>query len=128
MDNGSIDVGRDMTRLKARLFERMRGMHRTWLEKAQAIRHLELDYGDRLMAAKTPSHAASLCNEWMAKRMAIIAQEQESFANSWVWLLADMIGSPLARPPEPLRRLVSAAPRKEYAYLQNPAHSEVPPQ
>jgi hypothetical protein len=75
---------------KDRLFERMRGAHREWLKNAQAIRQLELDYGAKLMSAATPVQAAAVCNEWMAKRMAVVVHEQEMFANSWVWLLADM--------------------------------------
>ena len=89
MDDGS-DARRAHMGYKTRLFERMRGMHRAWIEKAREIRDLELNYGSKLMAAKSPAHAASLCNEWMAKRMAIVAHEQEMFANSWLWLLADM--------------------------------------
>ena len=81
-------------------FERMRGMHRAWIEKAQEIRDLEANYGSKLMAARSPSHAASLCNEWMARRMAIVAHEQEMFASSWLWLLADMMNPPTAPPTE----------------------------
>jgi hypothetical protein len=91
------------TRFNAHLFERMRGMHREWLRNAQEIRQLELDYGAKLMSARTAPEAASFCNEWMARRMAIVVHEQEMFANSWVWLLADMSEQPLAacsRPPD----------------------------
>ena len=76
-----------------RLFERMRSMHQSRLRNAQDIRELELDYGGKLMAARTPSAAASFCNEWMVKRMTIVLREQEMFANSWVWLLADITDS-----------------------------------
>jgi hypothetical protein len=93
MDEGS-DARRAHFGFKTRLFERMRGMHRAWIEQAREIRDLEQNYGSKLMAAKSPAHAASLCNEWMAKRMAIVAHEQEMFANSWLWLLADMSESP----------------------------------
>jgi hypothetical protein len=84
----------ETSRFNAHLFERMRVMHRAWIQQVQEIRQLELDYGHKLLAAENPEQAASLCNEWMAKRMAIIAHEQEMFANSWVWLLADLVGSP----------------------------------
>lgn len=76
----------------AHLFEQMRGMHRTWLEKLREIRDLELDYGSRLMAAKNPSEAINFCSEWMVKRMAIVAHEQRMFASSWARLLSDMMG------------------------------------
>ena len=76
----------------AHLFEQMRGMHRAWLEKLREIRDLELDYGSRIMAAKNPSEAASVCSEWMVKRMVIVAHEQRMFASSWARLLSDMMG------------------------------------
>jgi len=76
----------------AHLFEQMRGMHRTWLEKLREIRDLELDYGSRLMAAKNPSEAINFCSKWMVKRMAIVAHEQRMFASSWARLLSDMMG------------------------------------
>jgi hypothetical protein len=98
MDEGSDARRADMTGFKTRLYERMRGMHRAWIENAREIRDLELNYGSRLMTAKGPLQAASLCNEWMAKRMAIVAHEQEMFANSWLWLLADMIEAPTSAP------------------------------
>lgn len=96
MDEGS-DARRADIGFKTRPFERMRGMHRAWIEKTE-ICDLEQNYGSKLMAAKSPAHAASLCNEWMAKRMAIVAHEQEMFANSWLWLLADMIEAPTSAP------------------------------
>lgn len=79
---------------KVGLFEGMRGVHREWLKNAQAIRQLELDYGAKLTSAATPVQAAAVCNEWMAKRMAVVVHDQEMFANSWVWLLAHMRESP----------------------------------
>jgi hypothetical protein len=98
MDEGSDARRADMTGFKTRLYERMRDMHRAWIENAREIRDLELNCGSRLMTAKGPLQAASLCNEWMAKRMAIVAHEQEMFANSWLWLLADMIEAPTSAP------------------------------
>src|SRR5712671_2017421 len=88
--------------LKSRLFERMRSMHRAWLKNAQEIRQLESDYGARLMSAKAASEAASFWNEWMARRMAVAVREQEFFANSWAWSLADISESLVsASPPGP---------------------------
>jgi hypothetical protein len=96
MDEASRAQGTDTTGFKSRLYERMRGMHREWLKNAQEIRQLELDYGAKLMTARTSLEAASFCNEWMAKRLAIVAHEQKMFKNSWLWLLAEMVGSPSA--------------------------------
>ena len=98
MDEGSDARRADMAGFKTRLYERMRSMHRAWIENAREIRELELNYGSRLMTATSPLQAASVCNEWMAKRMAIVAHEQEMFANSWLWLLADMIEAPTLAP------------------------------
>jgi hypothetical protein len=85
-----------------RLFERMRAMHHAWLKNAQELRQLELDYGAKLMSARTAPEAASFCNEWMVKRMVVVLREQEMFANSWVWLLADVAVSLLpASAPRP---------------------------
>jgi hypothetical protein len=88
-------------RFNAHLFERMRLMHREWLKNAQESRHLEVDYSAKLMSARTAPEAASLCNEWMAKRMVVVVREQELFANGWVWLLADMSEQPLAACSKP---------------------------
>ena len=104
MDEGTGTRAADMRDFKTRLYERMRGMHREWLSNAQEIRQLELDYGAKLMSAGTSLEAASFCNEWMSKRLAIVAHEQEMFANSWLWLLADMVGSPSAAPAKVAER------------------------
>lgn len=47
------------------------------------FRHLESDFGMKLMTAKTPFEAASICDEWMAKHVEIIAHEQKTFTNAW---------------------------------------------
>ena len=96
MNHSQVQTNDPSAGFNAHLFERMRGMHRAWLRNAQEIRQLELDYGAKLMSARTAPEAASFCNEWMAKRMAIVVRDQEMFANSWVWLLADMSEQPLA--------------------------------
>jgi TPP-dependent pyruvate/acetoin dehydrogenase alpha subunit len=96
MNHAQAQASEPSARFKAHLFERMRIMHREWLKNVQEIRHLEVDYSAKLMSARTAPEAASLCNEWMAKRMAIVVREQEMFANSWVWLIADKSEQPLA--------------------------------
>jgi hypothetical protein len=96
MNHAQAQANGPSARFNAHLFERMRIMHREWLKNAQEIRHLEVDYGAKLMSARTAPEAANFCNEWMAKRMAIVVRDQEMFANSWVWLLADMNEQPLA--------------------------------
>ena len=71
------------------LFERMRDMHRLWLERLQEIRQIESDFGTRLLNAKNPSEARTLCNEWMAKRLATVASEQQVFAAAWLGLISE---------------------------------------
>jgi hypothetical protein len=94
---GQGDEGREATGItgfNAHLLEQIRRLHRGWLEKVWEIRQLELDYGTKLMSAKTPSEAAGFCNEWIGKRMEIFAREQEIFASSWVQLLGDVVALP----------------------------------
>jgi hypothetical protein len=93
MDDGDEARRTEATTFNARLFEQMRDMHRTWLERLQGIRHLESDFGTRLMTAKSRSEAAIVCGEWMAKHVETIADEQKTFANAWLRLLVDMMGS-----------------------------------
>ena len=76
-----------------RLFERMRDMHRLWLERLQEIRQIESDFGARLLNAKNPSEARTLCNEWMARRLEIVAGEQQNFAAAWVGLISEVATS-----------------------------------
>jgi hypothetical protein len=71
------------------LFERMREMHRSWLERLREIRQLESDFGTRLLTAKTPSEATAICNEWMIKRLETVASEQQIFAAAWLGLISD---------------------------------------
>jgi len=103
MNHSQAQTNDPRARFNADLFGRMRIMNREWLRNAQEIRQLEVDYGAKLMSARTAPQAASFCNEWIAKRMAIVVREQEMVANCWVWLLADMSEQPLAacsKPPD----------------------------
>jgi hypothetical protein len=75
------------------LFERMRDMNRSWLERLREIRQIESDFGARLLAAKTPSEATTTCNEWMANRLETVASEQQVFATAWLGLISDVIKS-----------------------------------
>jgi hypothetical protein len=74
----------------AKLFDRMQDMNRTWLERLREIRQIEAEYGSKLLAAKTPSEAAGICNEWMAKRLETVANEQKAFTTAWLDLFSDM--------------------------------------
>jgi hypothetical protein len=71
------------------LFERMRDMHRLWLERLREIRQIETEFGTRLLIAKSPSEATAICNEWMTKRLEIVACEQQAFAAAWLGLISD---------------------------------------
>jgi hypothetical protein len=80
----------ETTCFNGKLFDRMQDMNRTWLERLREIRQIEAEYGSKLLAAKTPSDAASICNEWMAKRLETVANEQKAFTTAWLDLFSDM--------------------------------------
>jgi hypothetical protein len=48
--------------LNSNLFERMRDMNRSWLEKLRQIRQIEAEFGTRLLTAKSPSEATAICS------------------------------------------------------------------
>jgi hypothetical protein len=93
MEDGDTARQTEATSFNTRLFEQMRDMHRTWLERLQGIRHLESDFGTRLMTAKSRPEAAIVCGEWIAKHVETIADEQKTFAKAWLRLIVDMLGS-----------------------------------
>jgi len=68
------------------LFERMRDMHRSWLERLREIGQIESEFGTRLLTAKSPSEATAICNEWMTRRLETVACEQQAFAAAWLGL------------------------------------------
>jgi hypothetical protein len=70
------------------LFERIQAMNRSWLERLRDIRQIDADFGAKLLNAKTASDATIICNEWMAKRLEIVATEQQAFAIAWFELLS----------------------------------------
>jgi hypothetical protein len=88
----------EMTYLGGRLFDRMRDMNRNWLERLREIRQIEAEFGSRLLVAKTPSEAATICNEWMAKRLETVANEQKAFTTEWLDLFSDMAASTASNP------------------------------
>jgi hypothetical protein len=116
MNQGQVRANSPDVPFNTRLFERMRGVHREWLKNAQQIRELELDYGAKLMSARTPVQAAAICNEWMAKRMAVVVHEQEMFANSWVWLLAHVSEQPSGSSNPPGQCVGSPGPAAHSAF------------
>jgi hypothetical protein len=78
----------------SRLFERMRGIHRTWLEQLRDINRIEIEFGARLLAAGDPAEATSICHEWMAKRLEAVACEQQTFTAGWWDLVSDTLTAP----------------------------------
>ena len=75
------------------LFERMQDMNQSWLETLREIHQIESNFGARLLAAKTPSEATTICNEWMKKRLETVASDQQVFATAWLGLISDVIKS-----------------------------------
>src|ERR1700677_2796006 len=80
----------ETTYFNGKLFDRMQDMNRTWLERLRELRQIEAEYGSKLLSAKTPSEAASICNEWMAKRLETVANEQKAFTTAWLDLFSHM--------------------------------------
>jgi hypothetical protein len=79
----------DLMGFNNKLFERMKDMHRSWLERLREIRQIEAEFGTRLLTAKNASEATAICNEWMTKRLETIASEQQIFAAGWLGLISD---------------------------------------
>ena len=75
----------------AGLFDRMRIMSRSWIERLREVHQIEQDFGARLLAAKSPSDATIICHEWMAKRLETVACEQKAFTTEWLGLVSDTI-------------------------------------
>lgn len=79
----------NMTGFNDRLFERMQEMNRSWIEKLREIRQIESDFGSRLLRSESSSEAATICHEWMAKRLEAVAYEQKTFTTAWLALVSD---------------------------------------
>jgi hypothetical protein len=73
---------------RKRLFDRVEQINRAWLESMREMRRAEAEFSVRLFACQGPSDALVLCNQWMAKRLEILASEQQLFARSWNELVA----------------------------------------
>lgn len=80
----------DFIAFNSNLFQRMRDMHRSWLEKLREIRQIEAEFGTKLLTAKSPSEATAICSEWMTKRLETVAYEQQAFAVAWLGLISDV--------------------------------------
>jgi hypothetical protein len=91
MEEGDMTKSTAATSFKADVFERVRDMHRSWLERLQEMRQMESDFGSRLLTAKSPTEAASVCSEWMAKHAEAMASEQKTFATAWLGLILDVM-------------------------------------
>src|ERR1700677_2003686 len=76
------------------LFERMREMNRSRLERLRDIHRVDADFSSKLMFARSPSEATAVCSEWMAKRLEAVRSEQQSFANAWLGLISDAVSHP----------------------------------
>jgi hypothetical protein len=82
-----------VTSFNNRLFERMRDMNRSWVERLREIHQIESDFGSKLLGAKSPTEATAICHDWMAKRLEVSAGEQRSFTTAWLGLISDVIRS-----------------------------------
>jgi len=71
------------------LFERMRQMNRSRLERLRDIHRVDADFSSKLMFARSASEATAVCSEWMARRLEAVTSEQQSFATAWLGLISD---------------------------------------
>jgi hypothetical protein len=96
---------------RKRLYDRIEQINRSWLDSMQQMRRAEAEFSVRLFTCRNPDDALVLCNQWMAKRLEILATEQQLFARCWSELVVSL-GKPLPAPEEriediPLRRRAS---------------------
>jgi hypothetical protein len=70
------------------LFGRIQDMNRAWLQNLRELSQAEADFARRLLAAMTPSEAATICEEWIAMRSKTLAGEQ-AFATEWLEFIAE---------------------------------------
>src|SRR5882757_8197711 len=75
------------------LFEQMRDMNRSWLERLREVRQLESEFGSRLLVGKNPAEAAAIRNNWIAKRLQSLAAEQQIFTTAWLGLVSHVVRS-----------------------------------
>ena len=73
----------NMSDERKRLFERVEQINRAWLESMRDMRRAEAEFSVRLFACHSASDALVLCHQWMAKRLEILASEQQLFARAW---------------------------------------------
>ena len=76
------------------LFERMRQMNRSRLERLRDIHRVDADFSSKLLFARSPSEATAVCSEWMARRLEAVTSEQQSFAAAWLGLISDAASNP----------------------------------
>jgi hypothetical protein len=77
------------------LFERMRDMNRSRLERLREIHRVDADFSSKLLFAKNPAEAMAVCSRWMAKRLEAVTNEQQSFATAWLGLISDAGSNPM---------------------------------
>jgi len=93
-DNTKAIEGVSCAGFNAGLFDRMRRMNRSWLERLREIHEIESEFGARLLAANSPAEATTVCHEWMAKRLETVASEQQAFTTAWLGLVSETVDSP----------------------------------
>ncbi len=75
----------------ADLFDRMRTLNRSWLERLREIHQFEVEFGARLLSANNQADATAICHEWMARRLQTIASEQQTFTTAWLGLVSETV-------------------------------------
>jgi hypothetical protein len=93
----ATDQERSKSNEYASVFDRVQEINRSVLDRVREMRQVEQDYGAKLVTSKSPAEAMGVCNEWMAKRLEMLATEQQHFARSWLDLVSHLSKSAMPK-------------------------------
>jgi hypothetical protein len=94
----SMTIEKEISSLSNDLFTRLQDMNRAWLVRLRNIRETDAEFGLRLLGAKIPAEAVTICNEWMAARLRTVGTEHRAFTTAWLDLVSDTMRSASASP------------------------------
>jgi len=89
VDKSKLSVARK------RLYERVEHINRAWLDSMREMRRAEAEFSIRLFSCKDAEGALTICDQWLARRDAIIESERKAFDKAWPELL-EAVKSPRA--------------------------------
>ena len=69
-----------MTNLQKQLIDAIEELNGEWAARLQAETDLATEFAGKLTTAKTVPETAAICQEWMARRMEMFAEDSRRFA------------------------------------------------